>query len=233
MSASYDTCHSRGESHDSDIKELTSTNATWYKLRGLSERESLQDCLISTVPESSQLTIPRRAYLALSMMCKMQLNACCYLLPPPLRIVRRMRIDLAQQVGTGCTYQLYLEMIGQSQRTPQPYAGRVEHGTFMNIKMPNTVQTLDARYIDGEKLLALLKGLFGAGNFKINVRPLSRFPPPPPFLPPLLPGWHIFVHHIEPWLTLSWAKACRRLVHPLNSSETYKSMCEDVSSGRM
>lgn len=36
-------------------------------------------------------------------------------------------------------------------------------------------QTLDARYIDGAALVALLKQLFGDGNFKINV------PQPPPF----------------------------------------------------
>jgi hypothetical protein len=34
--------------------------------------------------------------------------------------------------------------------------------------MPH-VQTLDARYIDGAALLALLKQLFGSGNFKISV----------------------------------------------------------------
>lgn len=33
--------------------------------------------------------------------------------------------------------------------------------------MPS-VQTLDARYIDGQALLALLTRLFGAGNFKID-----------------------------------------------------------------
>ena len=32
------------------------------------------------------------------------------------------------------------------------------------------VQTLDARYIEGAKLVRLLKQLFGAGNFKIDVR---------------------------------------------------------------
>lgn len=31
------------------------------------------------------------------------------------------------------------------------------------------VQTLDARYIDGATLLALLISLFGEGNFVINV----------------------------------------------------------------
>ena len=31
-------------------------------------------------------------------------------------------------------------------------------------------QTLDARYIDGAALVALLKQLFGDGNFKINVQ---------------------------------------------------------------
>ena len=34
---------------------------------------------------------------------------------------------------------------------------------------PNTIQTLDARYIDGAKLIALLVQLFGAGAYKINV----------------------------------------------------------------
>ena len=41
--------------------------------------------------------------------------------------------------------------------------------------MPNTVQTLDARYIDGAKLLELLKTLFGPGNFQINVYPHCSF----------------------------------------------------------
>lgn len=49
--------------------------------------------------------------------------------------------------------------------------------------MPDTVQTLDARYIDGEKLLALLKRLFGTGSFKVNVRP--------PF--PLYPRFSLWV----------------------------------------
>lgn len=35
--------------------------------------------------------------------------------------------------------------------------------------MPNVAQTLDGRYIDGSKLLALLKRLFGTGRFTMNV----------------------------------------------------------------
>jgi hypothetical protein len=35
--------------------------------------------------------------------------------------------------------------------------------------MAQEVQTLDARYIDGATLLALLKNLFGRGNFSIDV----------------------------------------------------------------
>jgi hypothetical protein len=35
--------------------------------------------------------------------------------------------------------------------------------------MPHTIQTLNARYIDGAALLALLVRLFGRGNFKIDV----------------------------------------------------------------
>lgn len=31
-------------------------------------------------------------------------------------------------------------------------------------------QTLDGRYVDREKLVKLLKDLFGAGNFQIKVR---------------------------------------------------------------
>lgn len=39
--------------------------------------------------------------------------------------------------------------------------------------MPSkAVQTLDARYIDGAKLVALLQQLFGAGHFRIDVRPI-------------------------------------------------------------
>jgi hypothetical protein len=33
----------------------------------------------------------------------------------------------------------------------------------------NTIQALDARYIDGAKLVALLVQLFGAGNYRIDV----------------------------------------------------------------
>ena len=36
--------------------------------------------------------------------------------------------------------------------------------------MTQEIQTLEARYIDGEKLLALLNDLFGAGNFFVDVR---------------------------------------------------------------
>lgn len=36
--------------------------------------------------------------------------------------------------------------------------------------MAGVIQTLDARYIDGAKLVTLLRGLFGQGNFKIDVR---------------------------------------------------------------
>ena len=36
--------------------------------------------------------------------------------------------------------------------------------------MAQKVQTLDARYIDGAALLALLKRLFGQGKFSIDVR---------------------------------------------------------------
>jgi len=40
--------------------------------------------------------------------------------------------------------------------------------------MPSkAVQTLDARYIDGAKLLTLLQQLFGAGQFRIDVRPMD------------------------------------------------------------
>lgn len=35
-------------------------------------------------------------------------------------------------------------------------------------------QTLDGRYIDREKLVKLLKDLFGAGNFQIKVRSCSQ-----------------------------------------------------------
>jgi hypothetical protein len=39
--------------------------------------------------------------------------------------------------------------------------------------MPSkAVQTLDARYIDGAKLVALLQQLFGVGHFGIDVRPI-------------------------------------------------------------
>jgi len=34
--------------------------------------------------------------------------------------------------------------------------------------MPS-IQTLDARYIDGQALLALLTRLFGQGNFRVDV----------------------------------------------------------------
>lgn len=36
--------------------------------------------------------------------------------------------------------------------------------------MPLQVQTLDARYIDGAKLVKLLKDKFGEGNFSFDVR---------------------------------------------------------------
>jgi hypothetical protein len=44
-----------------------------------------------------------------------------------------------------------------------------------NIIIPTMpqVQTLDARYIDGAALLALLNRLFGRGNFRISVSFLS------------------------------------------------------------
>ena len=43
--------------------------------------------------------------------------------------------------------------------------------------MPLHVQTLDARYIDGAKLVQLLKDKFGQGNFSFDVcvRPLREY----------------------------------------------------------
>lgn len=42
--------------------------------------------------------------------------------------------------------------------------------------MAGAIQTLDARYVDGPKLVRLLTGLFGEGNFKIDVglQPLTQ-----------------------------------------------------------
>jgi hypothetical protein len=39
-----------------------------------------------------------------------------------------------------------------------------------NDKLEQVVQTLDARYIEGAAMVALLIRLFGRGNFSINVR---------------------------------------------------------------
>jgi len=41
---------------------------------------------------------------------------------------------------------------------------------FLTTKLAQVVQTLEARYIEGAAMVALLIRLFGRGNFSIDVR---------------------------------------------------------------
>lgn len=49
------------------------------------------------------------------------------------------------------------------------FASDSAHYHSDKLRIMAVVQSLDARYIDGPKLLALLKNLFGTGNFSFDV----------------------------------------------------------------